>query len=604
MKVQHLLITLLAALFITSCCNTEIIDETNQDANEGLQKISLNVKAQADADTRLSVDDLSSYWRVKWSLNETLLGYSYNETTAQQSKFDIDNNTLTDGKEALFTGITLPNSMLRLFYPNTGNTVKKDLLEIDLSIQHSNSTATTSTTEKMFMLSDPIAIVEGEASKLSPTMKHLTTQLRVAMRFGNVPTDAHLSHIVLYNITNSAYSHVPIRANLNLKSGDISSVVNGEMIVIDDHKTAIAAGTELKLHASSLPFSVAAGDKINLVVYFTVGDKNFRKSFEIRNTSTSTMKFESGKFHELRKMCDLSNATSYLMGKGTADEPFLIRNRAELERLQTAGVHTPRYHFKVANSFSLGNTEWKPIPTFSHHLDGGNFTISDLKITNPTAANQALFGNLTLGATISNLHVTGSVTGNNQTAGIVGGNSGVISGCSFSGEVSGNNNVGGICGMHHKGTIINCFNKGSIRGVKRENPTGSTACYVGGICGYAYEMVQNCYNLGKVDAGYSPGGIVGSGYGCTVSNCYNYGTITGGSAGAIIGYFTGTLTHCYFLLGSAKEGIGSGSTSTSLYSQSADQMRTLATTLNVNALNIKGAYQWEDTTTSPVFKNK
>lgn len=609
MKKHNLFLSAFMGLFMTSCANTELIEEATLPSTDGLQKITLNVKTQSDADTRLSVDDMTNYWNVKWSKDDALLGYSYNNTAAQASQFNIDNSSLTDGKTAEFGGNALANSTLCLFYPHTDAPVSNHLLTINLSTQHSSSTVTTSSVEKMYMISEPIKLQDGETTTQSPVMKHLTTQLRVAMKFSNIPQGAKLSHIVLSSIENSSYTNMPIYGKVDLRNGSISSIINGELTIIDDSKTELKENSIIKLHASVLPFKVAAGKKINLDVWFTDYQNNsFKKKFEIVNNTEGVMNFESGKFHELRKICDLSNAMATFSGVGTASEPFLIRNREELELLHRVGTHTPRYYFRVANDFSLGNEEWKPIANFYHHLDGGNFTISDLKIDQPKKNDQALITNIGYETSITNLHVTGTIIGNDRAAGIVGKNDGTIDGCSFDGEIEGNNNLGGICGSHNGVKIINCFNKGKITGKYEYKPDASSACYIGGICGYSYKPVENCYNTGEIYAHYSPGGIVGSGSG-KINNCYNTGTITAGSsgmAGAITGLNYGDVTNTYYLEGSAEKGIGGGTITGSAVTtaKTAAEMKTLANTLNTNVAQIAGANQWSDADPSPVFTAK
>ena len=122
--------------------------------------------------------------------------------------------------------------------------------------------------------------------------------------------------------------------------------------------------------------------------------------------------------------------------------------------------------------------EWTPIGTesqpYTGTFDGGNHTITGLKIDQSGTDNVGLIGRLGSGGkvqdvtltevnvtggtyvggiagqtdgTVENCSVNGTVTGQNQTGGIVGRNFSTISGCSAEGTVTGNTNVGGISGL-------------------------------------------------------------------------------------------------------------------------------------------------------------
>ena len=127
----------------------------------------------------------------------------------------------------------------------------------------------------------------------------------------------------------------------------------------------------------------------------------------------------------------------------------------------------------------IGNTTYKYTGTF----DGNGHTISGLYFNDETANYVGLFGCVT-NATIKNIGVADTY-------------------------FKGYNYVGSICG--DGGTIINCYNKGSIVG-------SYSYAYVGGICG-SNGTITGCYNLGKVSGSEYAGGICGSGG--RLTNCYS-----------------------------------------------------------------------------------
>lgn len=143
--------------------------------------------------------------------------------------------------------------------------------------------------------------------------------------------------------------------------------------------------------------------------------------------------------------------------------------------------------------------------------------------------------------------------------GLVGYNNGQIEGCSFNGSIRFENQKkasdygGGIVG-YNNGSVLKCITRGEI--------TSDSAGAVGGIVGYssAASGVSMCYNLAEITG--SPvtetkaAGIGVWLYGNTDS-CYNYGNIlrkSGEETGAVYCYRSGTLSNCYYLDTSCKNG--------------------------------------------------
>jgi len=239
---------------------------------------------------------------------------------------------------------------------------------------------------------------------------------------------------------------------------------------------------------------------------------------------------------------------------------------------------------------NLTNMEWTPIGTesqpYTGTFNGGNHTITGLKIDQSGTDNVGLIGylgsegkvqNVTLtevnvtggtyvggiagqtDGTVENCSVNGTVTGQNQTGGIVGRNFSTISGCSAEGTVTGNINVGGISGLcvpyYDTGTgsligstIEGCHSTAAVSGISS----------VGGVVGNLgnNSFLMACYSTGNVTAtitdGYAHvGGVVGINSQGTVTACYHAtGEITslgGGRIGGIVGEnYIGTVAACYW----------------------------------------------------------
>ena len=164
------------------------------------------------------------------------------------------------------------------------------------------------------------------------------------------------------------------------------------------------------------------------------------------------------------------------------------------------------------------------------------------------------------GGRIENCYNTGNVSGSdNSVGGVCGVNGGRIENCWNIGSVSGSDNsVGGVCGVNG-GRIENCWNIGSVSG---------NTNYTGGVCGYNFlgGFITSCYNTGDVSGNVSGsyvGGVCGVN-GDRIENCYNTGEVSGNTnyTGGVCGWnIGGTITNCYFLSGTANQGVGNGSSS-------------------------------------------
>jgi hypothetical protein len=183
----------------------------------------------------------------------------------------------------------------------------------------------------------------------------------------------------------------------------------------------------------------------------------------------------------------------------------------------------------------LGSHQWIGFGALSYSFkgtyDGGGNKVLNLKYENFSESYSGFFR--WSSGIIRNLHVTGSVTGHNNTGGICGENLGTITGCSFSGVVMDDyTTAGGICGDNNGGTISDCVFSGSV----------TSAGVTGGICGHSRNnsIIANCLNTGNVhgNGNSSTAGICGSSAGNSViTGCGNTGTVTiiAGSVGNLGG---------------------------------------------------------------------
>ena len=223
---------------------------------------------------------------------------------------------------------------------------------------------------------------------------------------------------------------------------------------------------------------------------------------------------------------------------------------------------------------------------FCGTFDGQGYTISGYYVKKTGADTAGIFGSTAGGGTtvIQNLKIADSYF---EAAGAVGALVGQTSGGSTEiynvyvdsdvEIVSTGNFAGGLVG--HVGQngfdfiadtpaviIDSCANAATI------SASGRTC--VGGILGNANNKsvtITNCLNLGEVTGGSNTAGILGNGTGGTttceiyVDGCINAGSVTNnsGNVAAIANLSTsGTreATNCYFILGTADNGVISGTT--------------------------------------------
>ncbi len=265
--------------------------------------------------------------------------------------------------------------------------------------------------------------------------------------------------------------------------------------------------------------------------------------------------------------------------------------------------------------------------SFLGTFDGGGYEISGLYINDSSGTYQGLFGYLGSGGTIRDLAVSGSVTGGTFVGGIAGGSVGSILDCENKCDISGSSFVGGVVGIvTGTGTavaVINgCSNSGSVESTSPYS--GSIAGGIAGSVSSEYVNIEECVNHGDVGSTSmfpvsNVGGIAGMNYGTieksvngqgaeiygsvcalggiagynfrNISNCYNLGTFTatgipaeatiGGIAGSSyqVGYPGDTsapssIENCYSYTGSITAGAQENSVSNSYYLSDAETAKT------------------------------
>ena len=161
------------------------------------------------------------------------------------------------------------------------------------------------------------------------------------------------------------------------------------------------------------------------------------------------------------------------------------------------GVSGYNYTGSITNCYNTGNVSGSS--GFVGGVCGNNYTGTIINSYNA--------------GSVSGLECVGGVSGDNDT--------GSITDCYNIGSVSGSEgNVGGVNGYNNGGTITNSYNAGSVSGIER---------YVGGVNGWNNGTIINCYNVGSVSGSGYVGGVNGWNN-ATITNCYYDSTIYTGNA--------------------------------------------------------------------------
>ena len=166
---------------------------------------------------------------------------------------------------------------------------------------------------------------------------------------------------------------------------------------------------------------------------------------------------------------------------------------------------------------------WTPIDGFNGTFDGGGHRIKGMNIYGNAGEYCGLFGSLYSDARVKRLGLTD-----------------VNIDVSYNGYSS--SYCGAIAGRY--GRIEQCFVTGRI--------TTEGYILVGGICGYCYQTISDCYSNVEIKASGNAGGIVGEASSNTaIKKCYNRGSINNGTGAAIANY--GYKEDCVYLIGTGTD---------------------------------------------------
>ena len=225
-------------------------------------------------------------------------------------------------------------------------------------------------------------------------------------------------------------------------------------------------------------------------------------------------------------LTDATEASPSLAGKGTADDPFLIQNAADLKCYIDNYIYG-RSYVRLESDIEITSTDWTPIDIdLNGTFDGGGHTISGeiTVIEGSIGENYGLFGVLPPEAAIQDLEVsanisvpvpaTGTPSGGFYAGGIAARlmNS-KITNCTYSGTLTVKGDlseddvvIGGIAG-YNDGTISGCTFSGTIDVTGVTGVTDVDFIKLGGIAGFSGggTLADDNKDTGTIRDMHSPG---------------------------------------------------------------------------------------------------
>lgn len=248
---------------------------------------------------------------------------------------------------------------------------------------------------------------------------------------------------------------------------------------------------------------------------------------------------------------------------------------------------------KLTANINLNGKTWTAIGTesnkFAGTLDGDSHTVSGLVTT-------GLVGELAEGGVVENLRVNCAIVSTSSLlGGVANSSAGTIRNCMVSGSImfsseghNGASAIGGIAGRTTgNGVISGCVSRAVVKDAY-DNSTYGTSAPLGGIAGYAYGVVENCYFTGTLAVKKTQpnkiiqqkrGGLVGE----LNANAELKGSYAAGEFaiadeskfGAVVGKVNSgaTITNCAYLDTIAPQAVADGTTS-GMTARTADYMRT------------------------------
>jgi cytochrome d ubiquinol oxidase subunit II len=214
-----------------------------------------------------------------------------------------------------------------------------------------------------------------------------------------------------------------------------------------------------------------------------------------------------------------------MAGDGSARDPYVVTGVDELKVID----EDPVAFYELENNIDASAFDSTAVAatTFFGTFDGSDQLIDSLTISQQDSDQVGLFGEMVASATVKNITlnglevtvdniagglagqstgivrgvviVSGTISEDFQTGGMIGENYGTMEQTGFEGTVSSSDNVGGLVG-YNGNTIQSSYATGSAEG---------SDSYVGGLAGQNHGLIADTYSLAEVVGKEEVGGLVG-----------------------------------------------------------------------------------------------
>ena len=471
-------------------------------------------------------------------------------TAYDESEWKTFSTVLQKGDELTlsFSGSSYYNVKLKNFTVSPVYTISLNVTgaeDCTVVLQDASGAAITGTDGKYAV---PAGVYTYTVSKYGYETKTGT----IKVEGGDVSKDVALTALTAYQVK---FAADPADASVTLThpvGGTITADENGAYIVYagETYAYTVAKAEYITVSGS---FTAAKNDTIKVTL--TYAGEGWDGTAKTAPTQDKNGVYQIGTAAELAWFADaVQNGQTAISAKLTAN----------INLNGKTWTAFGKYDYKLEGKSGFAGT-----------LDGDRHIVSGLKST------EGLVSCLSSAGTVKNLTVIGTVSGSSHVGGIAATSYGAVENCLFDGTVttsSGSASAGGIVGRAQKGNrIVNCVNTGDI---KNTCAYYNSTLNIGGIMGYTYGTVENCYSTGNVSAradrgtNKGIGGIAGQVYASAVlRNCYVTGAVTGPKAGIspVVNLVASgaTVENCYYL-----HAAGTGAAIVGTAQKTAEEMRT------------------------------
>lgn len=530
-KLNSLLVAPLAIALFAACST----DENLSDGGVQSQRLIIHATSEAGDGTRTDYSDADGKYTAKWNTNDVVTIFASSKD--KNGKFTVSKINDAEAHSADLTGtitgeLTAKTEITGYIHNSNVNAVNNGVAAADgvgtqLQVDYSEQKGTFEDAMSRNVLFGKGTYDPANGNELSMKFEYLTTFLKLTLDFGDNALNSTASllitgdNLLSMSRVNTAGNNAGKTNYTNGGTITVSpvTIVNGKAVVY------------VALYAREL-------SNVKLCALFEDGSAY---NFDISNSVAANLK--PGIIYDIQRTgvkADMAEATSYAGGKGTQDDPYIIKTVGQLKYMEKM-TKDDKYSyngkfFKLDNDLTI-NGEWTPIGTndkpFRGNFDGDGHTIyGNLKFTGVVqngavglfgfTGNNAVIKNLTNRATITSTYDNGA----NFTGAIVGRalNNLTMQNCSNYGVVKGGTSfVGGLIGnvylgkdgQNYKTIIEACHNEGNVTCTY----TGTASSSVGGIVGVVNGNinadpvleVKGCYNRNVILSSDKTGGLYSAG---------------------------------------------------------------------------------------------